>query len=81
MTGVRSASSRPGTPAWWLATLFSFVPLVPAVRAIERMHAERPALEGDNREYSVANILTLVFGGLFFLLAVIGTLVPAEAVA
>jgi hypothetical protein len=63
---------------WWLLTLVAFVPLIPVVRTLERLNASHDALENDNREYSIANIFTLIFGGLAFLLVLIGTFLPAE---
>ena len=61
---------------WWLVSLLAFVPLVPVARTMQQVNAGSVALEGDNRHYSVSNMLGLIFGGLVLVLAVIGSFLP-----
>lgn len=63
---------------WWIVSLLAFAPLVPVVRTMQEVNATGLALEGDNRHYSVANMLALILGGLVIALAVVGTLLPVE---
>jgi hypothetical protein len=61
---------------WWMIALLAFLPLVPVVRTMQEVNAARLALEGDNRHYSVANMLGLIFGGLVLVLAIVGSFLP-----
>ncbi len=63
---------------WWLISLATFIPILPVQQAAQRVN-ERYAgdiAEGRNDSYSTANIVLIVLGGLFLILAVVGTFMP-----
>lgn len=61
---------------WWLVSLFSFIPLIPVQRTINDVAVQRGLV--PNRTYSGKHIVAIVLGGIFTLLAVIGTFMPVE---
>lgn len=61
---------------WWLVSLFSFIPLIPVQHTINDVAVRRGLV--PNRAYSGKHILVMVLGGIFTLLAVIGTFMPVE---
>jgi hypothetical protein len=61
---------------WWLVTFGSFVPFVPAVRTVQQVNEAAGNPEGRNSRYSAANVVTIVVGGLLFVLVVVGTIRP-----
>jgi Double zinc ribbon len=61
---------------WWLISLFSFVPMIPVQQVTQRINARCTTQETSNDVYSGANIATIVCGGLFLVLAVVGTFLP-----
>src|SRR5688572_13560984 len=61
---------------WWLVSLLAFVPLIPAAQAIERINRAAGATEDPNSRFSGGNWVAIILGGLFFLLALIGTMLP-----
>jgi hypothetical protein len=63
---------------WWLVSLLAFVPMIPVVGTIQKLHATEPAAEGQNGSYSGVNIAMIVLGTVFLVLALIGTFMPAE---
>jgi len=63
---------------WWLISFGTLIPMVPVQQAVQRINERHAALstEGRNDNYSTANVATIVIGGLFLILAVIGTFMP-----
>ena len=74
--GLTVASRLPDP--WWLLCLLSFVPLLPVLRTTQRLNARQAPTAPENGDYSIANILTLIFGGMVLCLAILGALLPAE---
>lgn len=63
---------------FWLVSLLSFLPLMPvrtAVAAINLAHAPEASTNG---RFSGGNVVLVIVGGLFLLLALVGTFVPQE---
>lgn len=58
---------------WWLMALFSFLPIIPPVRAIVAIHDTVAANRDRNARFSAANIAGIVFGGIFTLLVVVAS--------
>lgn len=61
---------------WWLITLLSFIPLVPVQQTINEVATELGV--APDRKYSAKHVAVILLGGLFTILAVIGTLMPVE---
>jgi hypothetical protein len=66
-------------PYWWLS-LLSFVPIVVAQRSINELNQAVAPDAPRNATYSGANVVVIVIGGLFLLLALIGTFLSPEPV-
>jgi uncharacterized protein DUF4339 len=66
---------------WWLVTFFSVVPLLPIQRAANAIALEDAPGTDPNTRFTGLNWVGIVVGGLFLLLALIGTLIPEEAEA
>jgi hypothetical protein len=64
---------------WWLVSLASFVPFVPVVITTQRINALEAPVEKRNDSYSGGNVAAILLGGLFLLLALVGTFFPDEA--
>ena len=64
---------------WWLVCMLAFLTILPVLRTTQRLNAGRQAREWRNTDYSIVNVLTIIVGGALFLMALIGTLLPAEA--
>jgi hypothetical protein len=63
---------------WWLISFAMFIPMIPVQQTAQRLnalHFERGAT-GRNDNYSPANVATLVIGGLFLMLVLIGAFLP-----
>ena len=60
----------------WLLSYASFVPLIAVVQTTQQINGTIAASENVNSSYSGANILTIVIGGLIFILAVSETFFP-----
>lgn len=61
---------------WWLVSLATFLPFLPVVRTVERVHATETALEGPNGSFSGANIAGIVVGALLLVLVLVGLTLP-----
>jgi len=63
---------------WWLISFGTLIPMISVQQAAQRVNERHVALntEGRNDNYSTANIATIVIGGLFLILVVIGTFMP-----
>lgn len=63
---------------WWLISLASLLPMIPVQQTAQRVNERHagPKTEARNQNYTAANIATIVFGGLFFVLAIVGTFLP-----
>lgn len=61
---------------WGDMTLVSFALLIPAVRTCRKVNAICGNVEGLNNKYTIANVVTIVLGGLLFALAVAGMFLP-----
>lgn len=72
---VLSALYRLPDP-YWLVCLLTFVPVLPVQRTINELNAASPRPARVNAEYSALNLVGIVVGGLFLLLAVVGTSFP-----
>jgi hypothetical protein len=59
-----------------LAGLFAFFPLVMAQKRINQLHAELGYDPAEGSSYSAGTIATLVVGGLFWLLIIVGLVMP-----
>ncbi len=63
---------------WWLVSFAMFIPMIPVQQTAQRLnelHFERGAT-GRNDTYSSANVATLLIGGLFLILILIGAFLP-----
>ena len=58
---------------WWLISLLTFVPLVPVVLTIRLVHDRLPGERDRNTRFTALNVVALVLGGIWVVLAVIGT--------
>jgi hypothetical protein len=74
---VLSVLSRLPDP-WWLLTFASLLPLILVQRTSHRVNARQATIttEPSNEGYSKVNIATIVVGGLFLVLALLGTFLP-----
>jgi hypothetical protein len=79
-TGWIIASLISQLPALWLMSLMSFLFLIPVQRTINQHNVQVAPSHDPNANFSGANWLWIVFGSLFLLLGVIGTLLPSEGV-
>ena len=66
---------------WWLITFASVLPLVPVQRAASTIALTAAPGTDPNTTFSRLNWVGIVVGGLFLLLALLGTLIPEEAKA
>ena len=66
---------------YWLASIFSFVPLLPVQAAVNRLHETVAPTAPRNDRYSGGNTLTIIFGALLLCLIVLGMLLPPENAA
>jgi hypothetical protein len=64
---------------WWLVSLASFIPFVPVVITTQRINALEAPAEKRNDSYSGGNVVAILLGGLFLLVALVGTFFPEEA--
>jgi hypothetical protein len=64
---------------WWLVTFGSLVALVPAVQTSQEINASANNPEGLNNQYTTANVVTIVLGGLLLVLSVVETVNPGWA--
>jgi hypothetical protein len=60
----------------WTITLLAFIPLVLVQRSVDQINKVYAPAAPSNRKFSWKNILVLVFGGMVFLLAMVGTFMP-----
>jgi hypothetical protein len=65
---------------WWLISLAVFAPMLPVQRAAQQINARHPAsaTEPLNTRYGAGNIVTIVVGGLVFVLLIIAFYVKAS---
>ena len=61
---------------FWLLSLLRFLPLVVVQRSINELNATVAPEAPRNDKYSGLNVAMIVIGGLFLLLAILGTLLP-----
>ncbi|KAB7629428.1 hypothetical protein [Stenotrophomonas rhizophila] len=61
--------------ALWLFALFSFVPLLPVNSLLRRYHHDEGMDMRAYDRFGVWHILVVIFGGLFLLIALVGTFV------
>jgi len=63
---------------WWLISFATLITMIPVQQAAQRVNERHAGLstEGRNDNYSTANVATIVIGGLFLILALIGTFIP-----
>jgi hypothetical protein len=61
---------------WWLISWGTVIRLVSVQRACQRVNDVAQNPEGQNSNYGTANVVTIVLGGLLFVLSVIGTFMP-----
>jgi hypothetical protein len=66
---------------WWLVSLFAFLFLLPVQKQANDLNAKVAPGADPNSRFSWANIVWLVFMGLFWTLAIIGMMLPPEAAA
>lgn len=64
---------------YWLASLLSFLPLLVVQRSINELNATVAPEAPRNNSYSGFNVVMIIVGGLFLLLTILGTVVPAPA--
>ena len=65
---------------YWLVSFLAIIFLLPVQASINSMNARLAPDHDKNNHFSGWNIFGLIVGGLFFLLAVIGTFLPATQV-
>jgi hypothetical protein len=60
--------------------MFTFLPLLPVQMAVTRINARHAGLvsEAPNSRYSAIDIITIILGGLLFVLAIVGGFMPDE---
>ena len=58
--------------------MLAFLPLIPAQSAASRINEALVPGTPRNAHYTLANVLTIIIGGLFLLLALAGTFLPME---
>ena len=63
---------------YWLISLLNFIPCVIAQRSINALNAHVAPEAPRNDTYSGLNVVGILVGGLFLLLAILGTLVTFE---
>lgn len=61
---------------WWLLCLFSFVPMLPVVRLVNRLNAASTTPRPANAELSGANVAAVVLGFFVLALAILGLVQP-----
>ena len=61
---------------YWLISVIGFLPLLVVQRSIDALNAAVAPDAPRNNSYSGLNVLLIVVGGLFLLLAIRGTLLP-----
>ena len=67
-----SATARlPG--GFWFISIGSFLAFLPVLRTVNAINATTQAAEGVNNEFSGANFIVILIGGLMLLLAIVGT--------
>ena len=73
---VRLAVRLPGP--WWLISLGTLIPMIPIQQAAQRVNERfaAPNTDWKNDKYSTANVVIIVLGGLFVVMAVIGSFIP-----
>lgn len=57
---------------FWLASLFAFLPLLPVQSLVNAINGRAAPDADPNRRFQPWNIVALVVGGLFLILAVVG---------
>lgn len=60
---------------WWLVSFLGFVPLVLVQNAVNAINRKLAPGAGTNSRFSGWNIFGLIAGGIFLILAVVGTLI------
>ena len=65
---------------YWLVSFLAVVFMLPIQSAVNSMNSKLAPDHDKNDRFSGWNIFGLIFGGLFLLLGVIGTFLPAEQV-
>jgi hypothetical protein len=58
---------------WWLLALGSGLALLPVVATCQQINEAVSSPEGRNNEYSLANVITIVFGVLFLVVLLVAT--------
>jgi len=63
---------------WWLISLGTLIPMIPIQQAAQRVNERfaAPNTDWKNDKYSTANVVIIVLGGLFVVMAVIGSFIP-----
>jgi len=56
--------------------MLAFLPLIPVQSAATRVNAVLVPGSPPNDKYTLPNVLTIIIGGLFLLLALAGTFIP-----
>lgn len=57
---------------WWLISIASFLPMLPIQEAAQRVNQRHisPSTEATNENYSPANMITIIVGGVFLMFLV-----------
>ncbi len=63
---------------FWVVSLLSFLPLIPVQGAINNLHATVAPKADRNSNFSVANIVVIIIGGLCLVLATLGMSLPTD---
>ena len=61
---------------YWLASFFSFLPLLVVQRSVNALNAAVAPAADRNARYSGLNVVVIVIGAILLLLAILGTLLP-----
>jgi hypothetical protein len=62
---------------FWLISLFTFVPLLSIQASINRINQAHDPRYESNGDFSIKNIAAIFFGGIFLMMAIIGTFMGA----
>lgn len=62
--------------SWWMISLFSFLPLIPAQKAIQALNDQNAPRDELNERFSTGNIVAMVFGGILLALCILGLFLP-----
>ena len=63
---------------YWLVSFLAFFFLLPVQQTVNKINAQYAPGHDQNNRFGVWNIVVVVAGGIFFILAIIGSFMPPE---